>query len=666
MSFLYALFLFLLVTIVVCQDPHEKAKAMVQKMTLKEKITMLHGITPLNEYTGTVPQNTRLGIPPLNLNDGPQGFRDDIDGGTTCWPAAITVAATWDISWAKQWGEGMGEEFYDKGANVQLGPGLCLARVPVNGRNFEYLSGEDPYLGYHIVQNVITGIQSRNVIANAKHFVVNNQETKRNSINVEVDERTRFEMYYPPFEGAINAGVGSFMCSYNKVNGNFSCENNGTLTELKEKLGFKGWVMSDWFATHSTSINQGLDQEMPIGLFMSNKLEKAVESGRVSTDKIDESVIRILTPMYAIGIFDHAEQWVNKSARQANVTSSNHSQLARQISAAGSVLLKNNGILPLRDNVKSIAVLGLQAENPDVHGGGSGHVTPSYIVTPMDGIKTRFSQTITSGDENNIPKAVAAAKAADVAILFLGTTSSEGADRQNLSFPFNQEALVNAVIKVQPNTVVVCFNPGAVLMPWAKDASAVITMFMPGFEVGNSIADLLSGDINPSGHLPLTIPNIENEVQFSKAMYPGVLGTVHYTEKLLVGYRWYDAKDVTPHFPFGHGLSYTKFSYSDLQINLRTVSFVVTNTGDLPGAEVAQLYLGFPKSANEPPFQLKEFQKTRVLAPKEKVEINFKLIDRAFSIWDVVPHAWKLVSGDFIVHIGSSSRDIRLIGKITV
>jgi len=662
LSFWFVLRLSLLVSTALCQTPAEKAKAMAAKMTLAEKIAMLHGTK--NGYTGNTPENKRLAIPPLNLNDGPQGFRE---GGSTCWPGAITVAASFDTTIAQKFGEGMGQEFYDKGANVQLGPGLCLARVPVNGRNFEYLSGEDPFLGYHMVHNVISGIQSRNVIANAKHWIMNNQESNRQHDNVVVDERTRFEMYYPPFEGAIKADLGSVMCSYNKINGNWSCENNGTLaTDLKVHLGFKGWVMSDWGATHSTSINQGLDQEMPGGKFMGNSLTAAVKAGSVSMAKIDESIIRILTPMYGIGIFEHASQWVNKSAHGADVTSAAHSLLARQIAAAGTVLIKNNGILPLSVSGKTVCILGSQATNPTVHGGGSGHVSPTYVITPLDGINARLSKNATTGDEHDIAKAAERAKAADIAIVFVATSSSEGRDRQNLSFPYLHEALVAAVIKVQPQTIVVGIHPGAVLLPWAKDAAAVLGMFMPGLEVGHSIADILFGDVNPSARLPVTIPNKENEVQFTPAMYPGTGGTSTYSEKLLVGYRWYDHHGVAPHFPFGHGLSYTAFSYSNLQASKTEVSFTITNTGDVPGGEVAQLYLGFPKSAGEPPFQLKEFQKTQVLAPKGKVVIKFQLPDRAFSIWDVKSHSWTKISGDFAVQVGASSRDIRLKGSITV
>jgi len=738
MAFDRVLSLSLLIILVSGQTPSEKAKAMLAKMSLDEKITMLHGSG--GGYTGNTPENKNLGIPPLNLNDGPQGFRS---GGSTCWPSDLTLAGTWDTSLAGKFGEAIGQEFYDKGANVMLGPGMNVARVPRNGRNFEYISGEDPFLGYTMVQPVISGIQSRNVIANCKHYVNNNQEAQRGGVSEVVDERTRFEIYYPPFHGAVLAGLGSIMCSYNRINGVYSCQNNQTLhIDLKERLGFKGWVMSDWGATHSMSINEGLDQEMPGSSWMGDKLKAAVQSGQVSQDKLNESVLRILTPMYEFGIFDHAQQWTNGSAHKADVTSPAHSLVARQISAAAAILVKNNGVLPFTKKVRTVAVIGKDGKNPTVHGGGSGSVGPTYVVTPLRGITARFSNStkmnctfdpdvdyfiqpssehtasdpkdcctncfnsggceyftfvppstcwfhndigdrrnhsgytsgscgtssdnVTYADGSDVGKAVDVAKAADVAVVFMSTSSSEGSDRGSLAFPGDQEKVVAAVIAAQPNTIVICFHPGAVLMPWAKDAAAVINMFMPGLEVGHSVADILWGDVNPSGRLPLTMPNKENEIGFTTSQYPGVNGVATYTEKLEVGYRWYDSHKVTPNFPFGHGLSYTNFTYSKLTAQSKSVSFSVKNSGNWHGAEVAQLYLGFPSSAGEPPFQLKGFKKTKVLSPGETVAITLPLSDRDLSIWDVGSHGWKKVSGKFTVHVGASSRDVRLVGDFTV
>eukprot|EP00759_Apiculatamorpha_spiralis_P017425 PhF_6_TR2342/c0_g1_i4/m.4193/K05349/bglX; beta-glucosidase len=340
-------------------SPEQRAKDMLARMTLEEKVTMLHGppsgpccecnTSPLCNYTGNVAPNARLGIPQIKMNDGPQGFRDDNHPGTTtAWPSALSVAASWDVDVMFLWGSAMGKEFYLKGANVQLGPGVCLARVPQNGRNFEYLSGEDPFLGYTLVKPVIHGIQSQGVIANAKHYVLNNEETNRGSISEVADERTRFEMYYQPFIGAVEANVGSFMCSYNKINSVWSCENNGTLmTDLKERIGFKGFVMSDWGATHSTSIEQGLDMEMPGAGFMGQSLLTAVQQGTIPQSYVDDSVLRILTAMYTMNVFDNN----NTNVRSSNVSSPAHNDLARRFSAHSTVLLKNQGgVLPLAAN----------------------------------------------------------------------------------------------------------------------------------------------------------------------------------------------------------------------------------------------------------------------------------------------------------------------------
>jgi beta-glucosidase-like glycosyl hydrolase len=684
-------------------DPKAAAAAMVEKMTLDEKVILLHGTGA--GYTGNTPAIPRLGIPPLNMNDGPQGYRS---GGTTAFPSGLTAAASFSRKSMGDWGSAMGEEFFGKGANVQLGPGLCVARVPRNGRNFEYLSGEDPYLGFELVQPVIKGIQSKGVIANAKHWIMNNQETDRSGGNEVVDDRTRWEMYYPPFLGAIKAEVGSFMCSYNRINGAYSCENNGTLaTDLKKTAGFEGWIMSDWGATHSMSINQGLDQEMPGGGFMGAKLKAAVQDGTVSQATLDDSVKRILTQMYKFKLFDNINQW-NGSTHSDDVTTLAHSQIARNVSAAATVLLTNkNGILPLKQGTK-IALIGSDSVDPLVHGGGSGQVEPMYTISPFMAIATRntgrvpasgapkmpdakctvldndfdyFIQpsqqlggtfasadaccqgcgtipgtggkpkwlyftwtgngtghqsnagascwchqgqgqkkaakgyvsgscatppappappapvqcggtliqntdfntpdsaqlkgtfaapadccaacgknsglwlyfTRTSGsdcwchksdrgkDSNNgytsgscrkppppppapstatvttytgtdPTEAAAVAAAADVAIVFVSSTSSEGSDRSSLSFADSQNALVDAVAKVQKGTVVVMVNPGAVLTPWTDDVAAALTMFMPGLEMGNALSDVLYGDVNPSGRLPLTFPNKENEV----------------------------------------------------------------------------------------------------------------------------------------------------------
>eukprot|EP00755_Sulcionema_specki_P016436 Sspe_Gene.10360::Locus_3458_Transcript_1_1_Confidence_1.000_Length_2315::g.10360::m.10360/K05349/bglX; beta-glucosidase len=659
-------------------DPTSRATKLVAEMTVDEKVGMLHGSH--SQYVGTVSAIPRLGVPEIKMNDGPQGFRDNArPGSTTAWPSGLTVAASFDVEVTGAWGDGMGKEFWGKGANVQLGPGLCLARVPRNGRNFEYLSGEDPFLGYSLVQPVITAIQRHGVVANAKHWVNNNQETDRTTVSEDVDERTQFEMYYPPFEGAVEAGVGSVMCSYNKIRGTYSCENPETLArDLKERLGFKGWVMSDWGATHSTSINEGLDQEMPGSTYMGAALKAKVESGAVSMAKLNDSVVRVLTPLFALGVFDNP----NPNSITNNVTSAAHNTLARTLSAKSTVLLKNdNDVLPLPTTGNTtVAIIGSQAVSPVVHGGGSGQVVPYYTAAPLDSILAKLGISgckggckekvcsssgvcITYNDGSDPAKAAAAAQAADVALVFASTTSSEGSDRKSLSL--DQDSLVQAVAAQKTPTVVVAVTPGAILTPWRHQVSAILVPFMPGQEYGNAITDILFGDVAPSARLPLTFPNSENEVGFTPQEYPGVALHANYSEKLLVGYRWYTHHKITPAFPFGHGLSYTTFAYRNLMISSRTVSFTLVNTGKRSGVETPQLYLGFPASAGEPLRQLKGFRKV-FLDVGKSTEVTFQVRDRDLSVWDVTSHSWKVAHGTFQAFVGASVDDIRLQGTFTV
>jgi len=728
-------------------DPRERAKMICGNMTLDEKVTLLHGSGwGADVYVGKVPAIDRLKIPAMNLNDGPQGFRCNglgkCPGGTsTCFPSGITMAATWDIEAMKDWGVAMGKEFYGKGANVQLGPGLCLARVPKNGRNFEYISGEDPYLGYKLVQPVVKGIQSQKVVANAKHYVLNNQETQRGSVSVVVDERTLFEMYLPPFKGAIDAGVGSFMCSYNKINGVYSCEQNSTLhTDLKERLGFEGWVMSDWRATHSTSIKQGLDQEMPEGNYFGDSLKNMVKSGAVSQAILDDSVIRVLFPMIQLGIFDDS----NHNDINTNVSTAESMAVARSLAERSAILLKNDHhLLPInKTHLRKIAIIGGDAKNPTVHGEGSGKVNPSYLPTPYNSITSRFTPTknncsdghfevgidyfgdnvgsdsgsgpadcctkcaalkdcnyfsfkkpngmcyfkvsnagrqvnpdIVSGGCYASPVTVyysadaggdAADQAAssDLAIVFVSTSSGEGSDRQSLSYGSGDD-MIKKIAGVQNNTVVIAVAPGAVLMPWVDKVASIIFSLMPGQMFADGLASLLLGDVSPSGKLPITLPNIENEQKFTPSQYPGVNGEVKYSEGLFVGYRWYDQNDVKPRFPFGHGLSYTSFSYTKLYANSSKVSCLIKNTGNFKAAEVVQFYLGFPLEAKEPPKVLRGFQKIE-LDLGETQQVVFPVTQNDTSIWDVTSHSWKVVKGTFKVFIGSSSRDIRLNGTFTL
>jgi beta-glucosidase len=639
-------------------------------MNQTEKITMIHGAG--GSYVGNVPANTRLGIPPLNLNDGPQGFRDNAHHGTTTqWPGALTVSQTWNLTSLRAFGTAMGQEFVGKGANVQLGPGLNVARVPVNGRNFEYLSGEDPYLGRMAVTQVVQGIQSQHVIANAKHYINNNQETNRGTISADLDERTRVEIYQPPFWGAVEAGVLSVMCSYNKINNVYACENPQTLnTELKASGygNFSGWVMSDWGATHSTvpSQNAGLDQEMPSGNYYSQtNVEAAISNGTVSQATLDNHVYRILYGMFAGGLFDFP---ITGNIAN-NVTSVAHQALTRALAAEATVLLKNAGnVLPASKSTAKIAVVGKPASTAVITGGGgSGSVVPAYTISPLQGVRNKVPSANVTYCESDTNTCVTLAGQVDLVICLMATTSSEGSDRPNLQLPADQTALCQAVGRANPKTVAVTINPGAILtVPWDTDVAAILSMGMPGQEEGNAMADVIFGDVNPSGRLPVTFPNKDNEVAFTPEQYPGVNGQANYTERLNVGYRYYATNNIVPRFAFGHGLSYTTFSYSQLSVSERTVSVLITNTGTRAGAEFPQLYLGYPTSSGEPPLQLRGFTKVALAAGAART-VNFSaLTDRDLSIWDANTHKWVLQTGTFNVFVGASSQDIRLKSTLTV
>lgn len=658
--------------------PEERARLVIGNMTRSQKLRMLHGKFTGNPilsegYVGFVDGVPELGIPDITMNDGPQGFRAPGNPGTsTCFPSGMTIGATWDPELARLWGEAMGEEFAAKGSNVQLGPGLNVARVPRNGRNFEYISGEDPHLGAVMAPPVIQGIQSKGVVANAKHWVNNNQETHRGTlgppVDEVVDERTQWEIYYPPFEAAVKADVGSFMCGYNKVNGKNACGSDEILkTDLKERMGFKGWVMSDWLATHGIALSEGLDQEMPWSMHYNEpNLEKALLTGKATMAQVEDSVSRMLTPLIKVGAFDNHLP----HTPTVNVTSPKNTALARRLAAEATVLLKNNdGILPLTASSK-FALLGTLAKVPVIGGGGSGFVNPAHVSNPYDALGARLGADVAYGDESDLEAAAQVAAAADVAIVFVGASSSEGTDRADLSLPAEHDQLIQAVASAQKNVVVVVATPGPVLTPWRDDVAAILVPFMPGQEFGEAIADVLLGDVNPAARLHHTMPNIENEVQMTKSQFPGTGGlpggsglTSTYTEKLEVGYRWYSSHGVVPAFAFGHGLSYTSFTYGGLRIDDSSVAFNVTNAGARAGAEVAQMYLTFPASAGEPPKQLRGFAKVP-LQPGESKEVQLPISARAFSIWDVGVHDWQEVSGEFSVAVGASSMDIRATGSI--
>lgn len=667
-----ALALLLLLGLGACyaQSPREQALAMLAKMNQTEKLAMVHGWG--GPYVGDVPANTRLGIPAINLEDGPQGVADGVNE-VTCWPSSLAIAAAWDEINMFTWASAMATEQKMKGTNVMLGPDINIARVPLGGRIFE-MFGEDPFLTSTLVVPSVIGIQSEGVVATAKHFIDNDQEYERDSISIVVDLRTNWEIYYQPFAAASEAGVGAVMCSYNKINGTWACENEQTLSDLKNVIGFEGWVMSDWGATHSTvpAANAGLDQQMPDDSFFGPLLAEAVASNNVTQARLDDMVTRILTSLYAVGAMGSVNPTGNLNV---NATSEEHNELARYLSESAHTLLQNtDNILPLPISGQTIAVIGDDGSiNPTIAGGGSGHVNAPYVVTPLEGIQNFVgsSSKISYAPTNPVATAAMVAAAANYAVVCVGFYSSEGSDRGNLSLPYPQDDLIEAVAAVQPNTIVVLHGPGPVLMPWASKVKGIIFAFFPGQESGNALANVLFGAFNPSAKLPVSFPVNENDWFSGNATeYPGVNGVMLYSEKLLVGYKWYDAKSIEPLWPFGHGLSYTTFVYSNLQVegdiyDELYITCSIQNTGSIWGAEVAQLYLGFPESAGEPPQLLRGFEKLSI-APGSTQQAEFDLNVDHISIWDVTTSSWTPVNGTFNIYIGASSRDIRLSGTFTV
>ena len=658
-------------------SPDARADLLLAQMTLDEKITMLHGTSlglEVGGYVGQIPANTRLGIPALNLQDGAAGVAGAMTG-VTAFPAPVAGAASWDTSLMYQYGQALATEMSGKGANIALAPTVNILRVPQWGRSFESF-GEDPYLNSQLGVADIQGIQSQHIMATVKHFAANNQETDRMSVSAQVDERTLQEIYLPAFHAAVQqANVGAFMCSYNKVNTIYACQQPYLLHDvLDTQWNFPGFVMSDWYATHAVyeSANAGLDMEMPLGLYYGPvPIEAELALGNITMATINGMVHRILRTMFAIGLFDYP----TTGSPSNNVASSVHAQFALQEAEQGTVLLKNDqNILPLDSSkIKSIAVIGADAStSPMVVGGGSASVKTPYVITPLQGIQKRAGSSITVqyADGSNQSQTTQVASSADVAIVFVNDTEAEGSDRSNLSLPNNQDQLIQTVAQANPHTIVVLNTGAPVLMPWVDQVPGIVEAWYPGQEDGNAIAAILFGDINPSGKLPMTFPKQASDVPANTPQqYPGVNDVAQYSEGVFVGYRYYDANHITPLFPFGHGLSYTTFSYSNLSVTPASgtisVSLDVANTGSRAGAEVVQLYVGIPSSASipEPPKQLKGFLKVP-LSPGQTSHVTFSLPTSALAYWDVNTHGWVVQKGTYQIMLGSSSSDIRLTSNV--
>jgi beta-glucosidase len=655
----------------------QRVSQLLARMTVDQKISLLHGNGNSSPYIGNLTGIPSLCIPNMGFQDGPAGVGDGL-GGVTQMPSAVTQAATFDSALEQQYGAAIGNEFAGKGVNVALGPTLNISRDPRWGRNFETFS-EDPYLTGQMAAADIRGIQSQGVMAQAKHAAVYNQETYRNgpADNAIVDTRTLQEIYLPGFQTAVTQGAtASVMCAYSTVNGQYACQNPYLLnTALYQQAGFGGFVTSDWGAAHSTvdSANNGMTMEMPNGYFYADFLKQAVTNGQVSQSTVDTMVTRVLTQMFAFGLFDKAPT----GSPGATVTTAAHAAVARQGAEEGTVLLKNNGVLPLSTSTThSIAVLGVDGgAGVQSIGGGSATVTSSGTVWPLTGIQNRVAGTGTTvqyNDGSNLSSATTLAQNSDVAIVFASNNyGNEGSDQPTIDLPGSQNQLISSVAAANPRTIVVLNTNSATTMPWLNQVAGVFEGFYPGQQIGTAMAELLFGDVNPSGKLPVSFPNSLADVPaHTAAQWPGANNQVQYSEGVDVGYRWYDAKNVAPLFPFGYGLSYTTFAFGALSVGALSggnsaVSATVTNTGSRAGTEVVQLYVGDPAATGEPVHQLRNFQRV-TLSPGQSQTVHFTVSAHDLAHWDTTANAWSTTAGTYQILVGDSSRNLPLAGNLTV
>lgn len=672
------------------QDAQDACK----QLNFSQKVGMMHGYGEIDGYSRNSGCGGLCGRATFRWDNGPQGFGDHtIPGSSTQWPSTLNMGSSFDPALALEWGTAMGEEFWGKGTNIQEGPGINIARVMRNGRNWEYVSGEDPVLGATIAPAITAGI-NKNVMSVAKHYILNNQETDRSGVNELIDEKTLMELYGPPFDAAVQE-ASAVMCAYNRINGDWACENELTLnTMLKTRYNFSGWVVSDWGACHSTSpaLERGLDVEMPNDRhFNEDDVKTAIDAGNTTMDRIDDVCVRILSQWYKL---PEGKRYPcvpdgkpgTKICINNNVSTPEHKQLARKISAMTTVLLKNdNGLLPLSpDNALKIAVIGKNAgDKAYTAGGGSGSVSTNALVSPLAALSAMGGKiSVTYCDGKDKDEAVAAAKAADIAMVFGVAEAHEGSDRDSLSLKDEIDDLIPAVAAAAPanKTVVVMTVPGSILTPWRDDVAAILSQGFPGEQVGNALVDILFGNVPPQAKLPVTFPNKENEQGFTKEQYPGVPAggytyQANYTEGQINGYRWYDKNNVKPAFEFGFGLTYgPAFDYSKLSIDAekRTISFQVARkgTGRLAGCETPQVYFGYPNNdePNVPTKVLRFFKKVCDNGDGDAFQetLSYSVSDRDVSNWDVAAKQWAITKGKYTVSVGGSSRDIRLAGSLTV
>ena len=702
-------------------SPDERAALVVKEMTLDEKITLLHGtgheglgpMSPLssgsNGGAGYVVGIPRLGIPGIQMSDAAYGIRASGKNGrySTALPCSLAAAASWDLDAAYEYGALIARELRAQGFNMSLGGGVDLTRDPRNGRNFEYL-GEDPILAGKLVGQLVKGTQDQHMLGDIKHYAMNNQESGRNAVNVNIDERSMRETDLLAFEIGIRDGnPAGVMCAYNRVNGDYACDSKYLLNDvLKKEWKFPGFVLSDWGAAHSIAKASaaGMDHEQPNEYFYGAALKKAVEAGQVPMSEVDNHVHRIVRAMFATGVIDDPPQ-------KSVVDVMFGFETAQHIAEQSMVLLKNEKQqLPLDSSkLRSIAVIGAHADVGMLSGGGSAQVDPPggnaimppgqratkwgvpvwFPTSPLKTIRAKAPRTKVEYDAGTDPNSAAAlAKNADAAIVFVSRWEIEGQDSDSLSLPDHQDDLIAKVAAANPNTIVVLETGNPVAMPWVDQVSAVLEAWFAGSRGADAVANILFGEVNPTAKLPITFPRNEADLPHRSIVKPPP-GTeppssdpdawkkkleglpafqTNYDEGLKVGYKWYDAEKKPVLFAFGHGLSYTSYAYSNLKVTSGErvgVTFTVKNTGSRAGTEIAQVYAGLPSSAGEPPKRLVGWKRVN-LRPGESKETAVELDPLSLSIFDTERHVWQRVPGDYTVMVGGSSGDLPLQERISL
>lgn len=696
-------------------DQKERIRYLISQMTLKEKVSLLHANSKF--YVSGI---KRLGIPEWALSDGPHGVRAEINrddwaysgwttDSATCFPPGTALAATWNPALAYNQGLVLGEEARFRKKDVLLGPGINIIRSPLCGRNFEYMS-EDPFLISRMAVAYIKALQSKDVAVSVKHWLANNQETHRDSVDVQMSERALREIYLPGFKAAITeGGAYTVMAAYNKFRGGWCSENEYLNREiLRKEFGFKGVLMTDWAAAHTTvkaaltglDLEMGTDKKNYDDWYFADPLIKAVERGDVPLSVVDEKVANVLRVMFKTKMFDQGKR------EKGKMNTKDHQMAAYNAAAQAAVLLQNKGnFLPINfKKIKSVAIIGDNATRKHCGAGLSSEIKALYEITPLEAIKQKFGadvkinfaqgydkqSTFKEGsnggqanadriDWNLIQEAVKAARESDVVIIFGGLNhdfDTESFDKQNMDLPYGQEILIQEVAKANPNTVVVMIAGSPVkLAGIVNRVPAILWSWYGGMEAGNAVADILSGQVNPSGKLPFTMPVVlDQSPAHALGNFPGRGLKVNYEEDILVGYRWFDTKKIQPQFPFGYGLSYTDFAISSFSADKKTygvddtirAKFVIKNTGTRFGAEVVQLYASDPvSSVLRPQKELKAFQKV-FLKPGETKIVDLYVKVRDLAFYDETKKSWKVEAGEFVLQLGNSSRSITKTAKISV